>query len=74
MIDWARQLTVFVELPACPFCGSLRPILIRSEQNGDGSVTRKAICRRCSKPFKICAEPPEGLPDFGRDGFSIDTL
>jgi len=54
--SWIDVPTVFIVAPSCPRCGALRPITIRSEQNGDGSVTRKAVCRRCSSRFKIVVE------------------
>jgi hypothetical protein len=58
---WSHAPCVFVHAPACPSCGSLDLLTIRSEQNGDGSTTRKTICRRCSKKFKVVVE----LPDSG---------
>ena len=62
---WSDVPCIFVEAPACPMCRMVRPIIIRSEQNGDGSVTRKAVCRRCSARFKIVVELPEiGKQDF----------
>jgi hypothetical protein len=61
-IHWADVPTVFIVLPACVHCGGTDYQTIRSEPNGDGSTTRKAVCRVCSHPFKICAE----LPNFGK--------
>lgn len=57
--SWADVPMVFIPLPACPLCGAYRPIIVRSEAGGDGSTTRKAICRRCSRRFKIVVEPPK---------------
>lgn len=59
--SWTDAPCIFIEAPACPACQALRPIIVRSEANGDGSTTRKAICRRCSERFKIVVE----LPEFG---------
>jgi hypothetical protein len=59
-INWADCPLVVVTAPACP-CGSLEYTTQRSEANGDGTTTRKAICRECGHPFKIAIE----LPYFG---------
>lgn len=64
-IDWADVPFVFVLLPTCPACGSPDYEKVRTESNGDGSVTRKAICRACGEPYKICVE----LPDSGNLDF-----
>lgn len=65
---WADCPLVFVSAVACPYCRSTRPITIRSEQGGDGSVTRKSICRACSERFIAVIEPPDvdDLPNSGR--------
>ncbi len=60
--SWADAPCVFVVLPTCPDCGGGSWVNVRTEQNGDGSRTRKCVCRRCSGRFKIVAEP---LPDSG---------
>ena len=59
--SWTDAPCITVVAPACPICRALRPIIVRTEQNGDGSVTRKSVCRRCSERFKIVVE----LPEFG---------
>jgi hypothetical protein len=62
---WADAPLVFVVRQRCPHCRStLRPIIVRSEQNGDGSTTRKSVCRACSGRFKLVVET---LPDLGND-------
>ena len=59
-IDWrAVNEVVYVTLPTCPSCGATEHVIVRSEANGDGSTTRKAICQWCRSPFKICVELPE---------------
>lgn len=68
--SWANTPVVFVMAPACPACAALRPIIIRSEANGDGSTTRKAVCRRCSERFKIVVE----LPEIGNTDFEDETM
>ncbi len=60
-IDWSTVEVVFVTRPQCPHCHALEYVTTKSEPNGDGTVTRKAICRTCSQPFKISVE----LPEFG---------
>jgi hypothetical protein len=60
---WQDAPLVFITAAACPACGAGKPLIVRSEANGDGSTTRKAICRRCSERFKIVVE----LPEFGSD-------
>jgi hypothetical protein len=62
-IDWADMPVVFIVLPSCPVCGSISHETIRSEPNGDGTTTRKAVCRDCDSPFKISVE----LPEIGND-------
>ncbi len=57
-----------IELPvyraACPFCGCESHKLDRSDPNGDGTRTRKAICDACRKRFKIVVTP-QTLPAAG---------
>ena len=58
-IDWAAVTsTVFVTVPHCPECRSLDIERIRSEANGDGSLTRKTMCRSCGHVFKLVVELP----------------
>lgn len=40
----------------CPNCGHSKPVIVRTEANGDGSSTRKCVCRRCSRKFKVAVE------------------
>jgi hypothetical protein len=63
MIDWSAVPTVVTTAPHCPECFALRPMVTRTDQNGDGTVTRKCICRECSLAFKIAVELP--LPNSG---------
>jgi hypothetical protein len=58
-IDWSIVPIVFVTIPSCAHCGSLKYDTRRSGDNGDGTRTKLAICRSCGQPFKICAEFPE---------------
>jgi hypothetical protein len=61
-IDWQAAPYVFVVAPSCPHCGSAGYSKVRSEAGGDGSTTRKVICRGCSEPYRIVIE----LPDSGK--------
>jgi hypothetical protein len=60
---WPAAPCVYVVRPACPACWHEKYIPIRSDANGDDSVTLKAVCRQCSRRFKIVTEPM--LPDYG---------
>lgn len=64
---WADVPLVTIELPHCPICLGGDPLIVRSEKNGDGSFTRKCICRHCSERFKIVFE----LPESGNDQFPL---
>jgi hypothetical protein len=60
---WETAPLVFIPAPACPRCGEVKPIIIRSLSGGDGSTARRSICRRCGSRFVVVVEPPE----FGND-------
>lgn len=55
----APTVTIFV-VPAppapCPQCGYQKSIITRTDDNGDGSSTRKCVCKRCSSRFKVVVE------------------
>lgn len=78
MTAWSTAPTIFICAPACPHCGALRPIIIRTEQNGDDTVTRRCVCRRCSTRFKVVIEPPEqfsgNVPEFGKGQTAFDRI
>ena len=59
-IDWAAAEVVYVRLPRCYYCNSRSYQSVRSEANGDGTSTLKAICNICDRPFKVT----EDLEDF----------
>lgn len=63
-IKWADVPFVFVQAPSCYYCGSNSYESTKSISAGDGATTRKAICRSCGEPFRICVEQ---LPNFGVD-------
>jgi hypothetical protein len=69
-IDWTLAEFVYVVIPCCPSCKSTKYDSQRSIDVGDGAREKLAICRRCSTPFRICAELPEDtqveqFPEFG---------
>lgn len=67
MADWSTAEIVYIPAVACPGCAALRPIIVRSQSEGDGSVSRRCVCRRCAERFVVVVEPPEPLPEFGRE-------
>lgn len=56
---WAETPWVFVRRPTCPTCGCPDYVRIRTERGDETSVTRKAVCRRCSQRYRILVELPE---------------
>lgn len=56
--SWRGVPRVAVPMIACPYCHSTRPRTERSEQGGDGSVSRRCTCRRCAERFIAILEPP----------------
>lgn len=65
--DWSKAPVVSVTVPTCPSCGSRQYHRTRTDANGDGSATRKVICREYSVLYKIAIE----LPDTGFDETAI---
>lgn len=57
-INWATAEQVEITLPACPNCDCLDYRKVRTDPNGDGSRTRKVICKGCKSPYKIVVELP----------------
>ncbi|GEM_PF-2524981 len=76
MATWEDAPLVFTEMVCCPHCHTLRkPIVIRTEQGGDSSRSRKQVCRICSRRWVLVIEPPgESLPVFGNLDFEDGTL
>jgi hypothetical protein len=67
--SWQSVPIVFVRRPKCPHCGRSRGFMtVRSEAGGDGSTSRKSICKSCSRRCVIVVEDPEDdLPQNGND-------
>jgi thiol-disulfide isomerase/thioredoxin len=56
---WHDVPLVFIVAPSCPHCRAGKPIIIRSQTENDGSVTRRCVCRQCSRRFLLVVEPVE---------------
>ncbi len=78
MSHWDQAELVFLTRPLCPYCRHEKWISIRTLQGGDGSSSRRCICRKCSRRFILVFEPPdeppEFLPKFGSSTFSSDRI
>jgi hypothetical protein len=68
---WESAPIVTVPRPACPWCGHESYIPIRSYQNGDGTSTKRAICKGCSGRYIVVREP---LPKNGSFIFWPDRI
>jgi hypothetical protein len=47
---------VFCQRPRCPECDSIELHTYRSDQGGDGSVSRRTRCRKCDHKFIVVWE------------------
>ena len=76
MSTWSDAPLVFVDAVRCPYCHTTRkPIIIRSARGGDGSSSRKHVCRVCGRRWILVIEPPEDtLPHFGSGRFPSDRI
>lgn len=64
---WQDAPLSFVNLPTCPKCSSVRYTIVRSINQGDGSRLQRRVCLSCSGRYQLVWEPPEPLPDSGRN-------
>ncbi len=62
MNAWHDAPLIFTTAIHCPLCFAVRPIPVRCAANGDGSTTRRYVCRECSRRFVVVVE----LPEYGR--------
>ena len=60
---WTEAPIQFIPIVTCQFCGSVDLMRIRTESGGDGSFSRKLICKVCSRKNLVVYE----LPDSGKD-------
>lgn len=58
---WINAPIVFltIPIPVCHHCGGTDFMRIRTETAGDGSFSRKLICRNCSRKTLAVYELPE---------------
>lgn len=55
---WASTPIITIYAATCPHCKAQEHYdRDRTDDNGDGSRTKKAICRTCGKRFRIVIEP-----------------
>ena len=47
---------LFWKRPRCPSCQSVRLLANRSENNGDGTVTRHVRCADCGERLRLVLE------------------
>lgn len=63
---WSEAPVVFYLLPTCFHCGHHQFDGSKTVDNGDGTRTKKATCRRCGMRNKLVGELPEtGNSPFG---------
>lgn len=61
--SWADAPRVFITAATCPKCGSNDRQTVKSYDNGDESVSRRTLCRKCGCRFWVVEEPS---PEFGQ--------
>lgn len=64
---WHAAPLVFWQAPRCPFCGSTRRHTVRSQQEGDGTHSRRTECRSCGRRYTLVIEVEDALPISGND-------
>ena len=75
--NWLDAPIVFTHRPACPHCWRRDRVLCedfiqadQEPQGDDGSILRKLVCKRCSKPVR---NAEESFP-FQESGILVDWL
>lgn len=66
VIEWCQ--------PACPHCRSPLNDRVRTEANGDGSVTRRLVCLGCYSRWKAVELPAGSLPPGGSVELDIGIM
>lgn len=51
--------TLHYPMKHCPECLAVRPKVLRSQDQGDGSIRQSCICRECGHRFYAVLEPPK---------------
>jgi len=76
MTTWQDTPTIIIPRARCPHCGDMTPPHIyRSYAGGDGSMTRRCICRSCSRKYAILIDPdvePLILPAIGGAALPVE--
>ena len=54
---------IVIPIALCPHCGGDDHERVRTCDNGDGTTTRRVLCRNCGERFKILLELPEAGSD-----------
>lgn len=58
MTTWQSVPIVVVPRPCCPHCGDAGyPEIKRSAGGGDGSMSRKCVCRSCGGRWVLLIDP-----------------
>jgi hypothetical protein len=58
--SWAHAPVIVIPPPprlSCPHCDRLGHMIVRSVAGGDGSQTRRCVCRHCSGRFLVVIDP-----------------
>lgn len=68
-IAWDSVPWVFVDMPKCPACRCPDYHRVRTIAASARSKTHLAICRHCSRPYRIGFEGDEDSFPTGESGF-----
>lgn len=59
-IRWSEAPIIYLPIPTCPGCGTIRkPDIKHVDRAGDGSFSRQCVCRECGARFVLVFELPE---------------
>ena len=51
-----KPVLIFLERPRCPECGCRRLLAIRTDRNGDETITRRCRCADCGRRIDVVVE------------------